>query len=56
MDTKHVGIELDLNLIEDFDEYRKALSEEAMRKISRTELITELIKERLSKDFWTQKE
>ena len=54
--TKYVGVQLDASLVEDMDEYRNQLAAEEKRHISRTELITELIKERLSKEFWTQKE
>jgi len=51
MTTKHLGFQLDKLLVDAFEEYRMQLSEEKMRKVSRTELISELIKERLSKDF-----
>jgi len=56
MKVKHLGFQLDELLVDAFEEYRLQLSEEKMRKVSRTELISELIKERLLKDFWTQKE
>ena len=56
MKVKHIGFQLDESLVDALEQYRLQLSEEKMRKVSRTELMTEIIKERLSKDFWTQKE
>lgn len=52
MDFKHIGFKIEDKLNVDFEEYRKKLSEKQRRKISKTELITEIIKERLERDFW----
>lgn len=56
MNIKYYGFNIEKSLFNDFEEYRLQVAEREKRRISKTELITELIKERLSKEFWTQKE
>lgn len=55
MNTKYYGFNIEESLFNDFEEYRNHIQEQERRRISKTELITELIKERLERDFWTIK-
>ena len=55
MKTKDYGFNIEQSLFNDFEEYRLQVAEQQKRRVSKTELITELIKERLAKDFWTLK-
>ena len=52
MNTKYYGFNIEESLFNDFEEYRNQVAEQQKRRVSKTELITELIKERLERDFW----
>lgn len=56
MNTKYYGFNIEESLFNDFEEYRQQLSQEEKRRISKTELITELIKDRLKAEFWSLKD
>ena len=52
MNTKFFGVQIDEEILEDFQNYKRELSEERKRKVTNQELVQELIIERLKRDFW----